>query len=291
MIIKLVERNLKRYLKDGIGVFFSFLSVIMIIIMYAVFLGDNTLATVRNAVGDIAYVDGMVMAWLMAGIAFISTVTVPVSVLGLFSEDRSLKTLDDFYTAPIPRSVFILSYLLSSMIITTIMSSLNFILGQFYILSLGYSFIPILDIVKVFGIIVLCSFTFSTLFFFLALIMKSSKAFGSLGGIVGTLIGFFAGIYVPIGVINATVAMFIHILPFSFGVTLMRIAYMNVFLVKVFDGAPESIRNSFESFYGVSLKINTWSVSVPMMIIMMLGYGLLFYGLSILVMKKNKYIT
>jgi multidrug/hemolysin transport system permease protein len=291
MIIKLVERNLKRYLKDGMGVFFSFLSVIMIIIMYAVFLGDNTLANVRNAVGDIPYVDGLVMSWLMAGIAFISTVTVPVSVLGLFSEDRSQKTLDDFYTAPIPRSVFILSYLLSSMIITTIMSSLNFILGQFYILSLGYNFIPLLDIAKVLGIILLCSFTFSTLFFFLALVMKSSKAFGSLGGIVGTLIGFFAGIYVPIGVINATIATFIHMLPFSFGVTLMRLSYMPFFLEKVFDGAPETLRSGFESFYGISLKISSWSVSIPMMIIVMLGYGFLFYGLSILFMKKHKYIS
>jgi multidrug/hemolysin transport system permease protein len=291
MIIKLVERNLKRYLKDGMGVFFSFLSVIMIIIMYAVFLGDNTLANVRNAVGDIPYVDGLVMSWLMAGIAFISTVTVPVSVVGLFSEDRSQKTLDDFYTAPIPRSVFILSYLLSSMIITTIMSSLNFILGQFYILSLGYNFIPLLDIAKVLGIILLCSFTFSTLFFFLALVMKSSKAFGSLGGIVGTLIGFFAGIYVPIGVINATIATFIHMLPFSFGVTLMRLSYMPFFLEKVFDGAPETLRSGFESFYGISLKISSWSVSIPMMIIVMLGYGFLFYGLSILFMKKHKYIS
>jgi multidrug/hemolysin transport system permease protein len=291
MILKLVERNLKRYLKDGMGVFFSFLSVIMIIIMYAVFLGDNTLANVRNTVGDIPYVDGLVMSWLMAGIAFISTVTVPVSVLGLFSEDRSLKTLDDFYTAPIPRSVFILSYLLSSMIITTIMSTINFILGQFYILSLGYSFIPLLDILQVFGLIILCSFTYSTLFFFLALIMKSSKAFGSLGGIVGTLIGFFAGIYVPIGVINATIANVIHMLPFSFGVTLMRNSYMNVFLGKVFDGAPEGIRSGFESFWGISLSINSWSISIPIMIIIMLGYGFLFYGLSIRVMKKQKYIT
>jgi multidrug/hemolysin transport system permease protein len=291
MILKLVERNLKRYLKDGMGVFFSFLSVIMIIIMYAVFLGDNTLANVRNTVGDIPYVDGLVMSWLMAGIAFISTVTVPVSVLGLFSEDRSLKTLDDFYTAPIPRSVFILSYLLSSMIITTIMSTINFILGQFYILSLGYSFIPLLDILQVFGLIILCSFTYSTLFFFLAFIMKSSKAFGSLGGIVGTLIGFFAGIYVPIGVINATIANVIHMLPFSFGVTLMRNSYMNVFLGKVFDGAPEGIRSGFESFWGISLSINSWSISIPIMIIIMLGYGFLFYGLSIRVMKKQKYIT
>ncbi|MCD8519679.1 MAG: ABC transporter permease, partial [Erysipelotrichaceae bacterium] len=229
MVLKLIERNLKRYLKDTMGVFFSFLSVIMVIIMYAVFLGDNTLNSVKASVGDIPYVDGMVMAWLMAGIVFISTVTVPISVLGLFSEDRSAKTLNDFYTSPISRSSFILSYLLSSLIITTIMSSLNFILGQLYILTLGYSFIPLVDIITVFAIIILCSLTYSSLFFFLALIMKSAKAFGSLGSIVGTLIGFFGGIYVPIGVISSSIANLIHVLPFSYGVTLMRLAYMKWF--------------------------------------------------------------
>lgn len=290
MVIKLVERNLKRYLKDTMGVFFSFLSVIMVIIMYAVFLGDNTLNSVKASVGDIPYVDGMVMAWLMAGIVFISTVTVPISVLGLFSEDRSAKTLNDFYTSPISRSSFILSYLLSSLIITTIMSSLNFILGQLYILTLGYNFIPIMDILTVFSIIILCSLTYSSLFFFLALIMKSAKAFGSLGSIVGTLIGFFGGIYVPIGVISSTIANLIHLLPFSYGVTLMRLAYMKWFMGQVFDGAPEGVRSGFESFFGLTVEIQGWSMPVFIMILGLVFYSFLFYGLSVFVMNTKKVV-
>jgi len=290
MILKLIERNLKRYLKDTMGVFFSFLSVIMVIIMYAVFLGDNTLNSVKASVGDIPYVDGMVMAWLMAGIVFISTVTVPISVLGLFSEDRSAKTLNDFYTSPISRSSFILSYLLSSLIITTIMSSLNFILGQLYILTLGYSFIPIMDILTVFSIILLCSLTYSSLFFFLALIMKSAKAFGSLGSIVGTLIGFFGGIYVPIGVISSTIANLIHLLPFSYGVTLMRLAYMKWFMGQVFDGAPEGVRSGFESFFGLTVEINDWSMPILMMVLGLVFYTFIFYGLSVFVMNTKKVV-
>lgn len=290
MLLKLIERNLKRYLKDTMGVFFSFLSVIMIIVMYAVFLGDNTLANVRNSVGDIPYVEPLVMSWLMAGIAFISTVTVPVSVLGLFSEDRSLKTLDDFYTSPIPRSTFILSYLISSVIITTIMSTLNFVGGQLYILSLGYAFIPLLDILGVFAIIVLCSITFSSLFFYVALVMKSSKAFGSLSGIVGTLIGFFAGIYVPIGVISATIAQFIHILPFSFGVTLMRNIYMNVYMGKVFEGAPEAVRSSFELFWGLNFEIGSLSMDLVLLSAGLVAYSILFYVLSVQFLRKKKFV-
>ncbi|MCD8574892.1 MAG: ABC transporter permease [Erysipelotrichaceae bacterium] len=290
MVLKLIERNLKRYLKDTMGVFFSFLSVIMVIIMYAVFLGDNTLNSVKASVGDIPYVDGMVMAWLMAGIVFISTVTVPISVLGLFSEDRSAKTLNDFYTSPISRSSFILSYLLSSLIITTIMSSLNFILGQLYILTLGYSFIPLVDIITVFAIIILCSLTYSSLFFFLALIMKSAKAFGSLGSIVGTLIGFFGGIYVPIGVISSSIANLIHVLPFSYGVTLMRLAYMKWFMGQVFDGAPEGVRSGFESFFGLTVEIQGWSMPVFIMILGLMFYTLLFYGLSVFVMNTKKVV-
>jgi multidrug/hemolysin transport system permease protein len=290
MILKLVERNLKRYLKDTMGVFFSFLSVIMVIIMYAVFLGDNTLNSVKASVGDIPYVDGMVMAWLMAGIVFISTVTVPISVLGLFSEDRSAKTLNDFYTSPISRSSFILSYLFSSLIITTMMSTLNFVFGQLYILTLGYGFIPLYDILLVLLVIILCSLTYSSLFFFLALIMKSSKAFGSLGGIVGTLIGFFGGIYVPIGVISTSIANLIHLLPFSYGVTLMRRVYMNWFMGHVFDGAPEGVRSGFESFFGLTVEIQDWSMPVMMMISGLLLYTLVFYGLSVIMMNTRKMV-
>jgi multidrug/hemolysin transport system permease protein len=291
MLLKLVERNLKRYLKDTMGVFFSFLSVIMVIIMYAAFLGDNTLAGVKNSVGDIPYVDGLVMAWLMAGIVFISTVTVPVSVLGLFSEDRAAKTLDDFYTSPIPRSRFVLSYLLSSLIVTTIMASFNFFLGQLYILTLGYGFIPLVDILMVLLVILLCSLTYSCIFFFLAVLMKSNKAFGSLGGIVGTLIGFFGGIYIPIGVISASVALFVNLLPFAYGVTLMRIAYMPVFMTKVFEGAPIEIVENFELFFGMSIKFGSTNMTIPLMVGALLLYSGVFFGLSLIMMKKQKFVA
>jgi multidrug/hemolysin transport system permease protein len=147
-----------------------------------------------------------------------------------------------------------------------------------------------MDILTVFSIIILCSLTYSSLFFFLALIMKSAKAFGSLGSIVGTLIGFFGGIYVPIGVISSTIANLIHLLPFSYGVTLMRLAYMKWFMGQVFDGAPEGVRSGFESFFGLTVEINDWSIPILMMVLGLVFYTFIFYGLSVFVMNTKKVV-
>ena len=275
MILRLIERNLKLYLRDIMSVFFSFLSVILVLVMYAVFLGENTLNNVRFQVGDIAGIEELVLSWLLAGIVMISTVTVPLSVLSLFVEDKEKGTLNDFFTAPIPRSTLILSYLLASIVITSLMSAVNFLVGQGYLFFLGYSFLPLPSMLQLFGLIMISSTVFSTVFFYVAFLLKSERSFGSLGTIVGTLVGFFGGIYVPIGVMGSTVQTVVNLIPISHSVSLFRQVYMNRILNDVFGNAPTDVVTSFREFYGLEVLYSGWTLPN-------IGYFLVF-GLYIIV--------
>jgi multidrug/hemolysin transport system permease protein len=288
MLLRLIDRNLKLYLRDPLSVFFSFLSVLMVIIMYAVFLGDNTLANVRAQVGDVPYLDGLVYSWLMAGLVFMSTVTVPINVLSQFNQDSKSGAIYDFYAAPLAREQLILSYLISSIVVTTLMSLVNLLAGQIFLFSQGIPLMPVDSWLRVVLLVVVSASVFSSLFFLIALIMGGSEAFGSLGGIVGTLIGFFAGIYVPIGVMGDSVRFGVNLLPFAHGVTLMRQAYMPLYLDRIFEGAPSAIRESFTRFYGINLAYATYEPTSLELVLMFIGFGALFFAISTLLIKRQK---
>lgn len=288
MILRLIERNLKLYLRDIMSVFFSFLSVILVLVMYAVFLGDNTLNNVRFQVGDIAGIEELVLSWLLAGIVMISTVTVPLSVLSLFVEDKEKGTLNDFFTAPIPRSVLILSYLVSSIVITSLMSVINFFIGQGYLFVLGYSFLSLTAMIQILGLIVMSSTVFSTIFFYVAFLLKNERSFGSLGTIVGTLVGFFGGIYVPIGVMGSTVQTAVNLIPISHSVSLFRQVYMSRILAEVFENAPLEVLTSFREFYGLEVLYSGWALPTSGYYVVFILYIAVFYSLSLWTFKQQK---
>jgi multidrug/hemolysin transport system permease protein len=289
MTLALIERNLKLYLRDRMGVFFSFLSVFLVLLLYALFLGDNTVSNVQDSIGrDIPGIDELVNTWLLAGIVMISTVTVPISALAVFMEDKDRHLIDDFYTAPIKRSRLALSYLLSSVIIASVMTMVNFFLGQGYMLFLGYDLLPIGAMLEILGLIVVSSFSFSSFFFVLTFLFTTSRSFGSLGTIVGTLVGFFGGIYVPVGVLASGVVTVMNFVPVAHAVTLFRQAYTSVTLPLVFDGAPVDVVRDFSLFFGLDIQYGSYVMPSFLIFFVLIGYGLLFFSLSTFLLTKQK---
>ena len=289
MILSLIERNLKLYLRDKMGVFFSFLSVFIVLLLYALFLGDNTVSNVRDSIGqDITGIEELVTTWLLAGIVMISTVTVPINAVSIIVEDRQKRIMDDFYTAPVNRNHLILAYLFSSVIITTIMTLTNFILGQIYMVFLGYSLLPLISLLQITGLIIVSSFTFSSFFFVLTFFFSTSRSFGSLGTIVGTLVGFFGGIYVPIGVLADTVQWVMNLIPIAHSVTLFRQVYTGEIVSIVFQGAPAQVVDDFRRFFGLDVAYGDYLMSSELLLTVLIGYGLLFFIISSILLRNKK---
>ena len=205
ILYQLVLRNLRLYLRDKAAVFFSFLSVIIIVFLYVLFLGAMQSDNLSEAFGDTPGIDWLVSSWIMAGLLTVSTVTVPLTALGTLIQDRQNGMIKDFYTSPIDRRVLALSYLISSWIIGFIMVFLNFVIGQIYVLTMGGELLGVIPTLQIFGLVILSIMTFSSFFFYISLFMKTTNSFGVLSTLVGTFIGFLGGIYIPIGVLGKNV--------------------------------------------------------------------------------------
>jgi len=87
-IVALTKRNILIYIKDKTAVFFSIMSMLIIIGLMAIFLGkmnvDNILEIAPVEKEKAAY---LVNSWVMAGIIVVNSVTVTLGVIGVMVED------------------------------------------------------------------------------------------------------------------------------------------------------------------------------------------------------------
>ncbi|MGE4378751.1 MAG: ABC transporter permease [Candidatus Izemoplasmatales bacterium] len=280
MIFQLVKRNLKLYFRDKVSVFFSLLGVLVILGLYVLFLGEMMTAQMNRITGmDSA---NLMTNWIIAGVVSVTTITTCNGAFGIMVEDRALKKLRDFKVSPIKRWQLVLSYIISSMIIGFIMSVLTLVLGEIYIYVNGGSTLSFAALLEVLGLIILSIFSASSLIFFVISFMKSQNAFGTASTIIGTLIGFLTGIYIPIGNLPNGVQTLIKIFPLSHSGVLIRQVMMGEVM------ALENLPNEFKTTLGINYILNGEFMSNYIHIAYLLISGVLFYLIAIIVVSKKE---
>ncbi|MFW5794425.1 MAG: ABC transporter permease [Bacillota bacterium] len=288
VLFSLVIRNLKKYLRDKAAVFFSFLSVIIILLLYILFLGKMQIDNLTSLLGDINGLGWLVSSWIMAGILMVSTVTVPLGAIGGLIDDRNDQILDDFYVSPISKNKLALSYLISAWVIGFILVFVNLIIGQIYVVSQGGEFLNIFAFIKIIGLMILSIMTFSSFFFYISIFIKTRNAYGTLSTIVGTFIGFLGGIYIPIGVLSTPVQNVMNVLPTAHAVTIIRKVYMKEAINEVFGNTNSEAYKSYAEFNGLTIKFGSFEMQNWHMILSMIVFMLIFYTLSIIKLSKTK---
>ncbi len=291
ILYQLVLRNVRLFLRDRAAVFFSLLSVIIILAMYILFLGKVQRMNLPQEVLNIDGGDWLISSWIMAGILTVSTVTVPLGAVGNLIDDRADGILNDFYASPISRNVLALSYLISAWIIGLIMVMINFIIGITYVLMQGGEMMGLMELLTTFGLVVLSIMTFSSFFFFISLFMKTRNAYGTLATLVGTFIGFLGGIYIPIGVLGKNVQNVMNVLPTAHAVTLIRRIYMGGAMDHVFANPDENLQGFaswYKSFYGLEVTVGNFELTNFHMFLSMVVFMLVFYSLSVFKLSRTK---
>ena len=102
------------------------------------------------------------------------------------------------------------------------------------------------------------------------------------------MIGFLAGIYVPIGVLPQGVQYVIEFFPTSHGAVLLRQLFMEVPLSKVFENAPAEVLSEYNKIFGVEFYVGGEPLSDQMMILYLSAVTVLFILLSIWRVRKMK---
>ena len=257
-MFELISRNRKVYTRDRLAFFMSFLSVIILILVYQVFLGQIQIDAVKEALGsDTASSDTikMVNYWLISGLTTIISMTSTLGAFGVMVSDKEKKLSEDFKVSPISNFKVELSYAIFAILFGIILTMFScvFAIGIFngFASLLDYS---AKDYLTIFGIISLSTVLSASIILPILTFIQTSSAFTTLSTIVGTFIGFISGVYLSIGSVGETLRQVMTWFPMTQVNALLKQVLMKNSIAQVFNDAPSSVINEYKESYGVILQ-------------------------------------
>lgn len=284
-MLAFTKRNMLLYFRDKTVVFFSLLAVFILISLYVLFLGDM----ISNNLPDFPSKKGLLISWFSAGILAVTSMTTTLGSFGNLVEDRATKVYMDFYSSPIARGKLVGGYILSAIFIGVMMCMITFIISALYLFMTGEVLLSVGKIIAVIGVIVLSVVSSGSMVLFLVTFFETSNAFAAASTIIGTLIGFLAGIYIPIGSLPDYIQIVVKLFPVSHAAALFRQLLMEPSIIEAFSNAPTEIKETFQLDMGVFYEINGGRISTLFSVVYLIGTTILFFFLSLFVMKrKNK---
>ncbi len=144
--------------------------------------------------------------------------------------------------------------------VSVVMTSIIIAIGQVYLLTQGDELLSPANAGETWGAVLLSSAAFSALRRFRGDVPAVRGAFTALSTVVGSLIGFFSGAYVPAGTLPTSVVDGINLLPFAQAAMLIRRPYTEQALVALVGGQEETAR-ALREFYGMSASVGGFAVS------------------------------
>lgn len=283
-MIAFAVRNLRIFFRDRAAVFFSLLAVFIIIGLYALFLSDVWTAELEGFTG----VRYMMDSWIMAGLLAVTSVTTTMGAFGVMVEDRSKKIYKDFSVTPVRRGSLAGGYVISAVTIGIIMSVITLILAELYIVSGGGELLDAGAMLKTLGMIVFSTIANTSMVLLIVSFFKSANAYATACTVIGTLIGFLTGIYMPIGNLPEGVQWVVKCFPPSHSALLFRRIMMESPVSQSFSGAPAEVTDGFMHQMGVVFDFGGTDASPWVSVAVLAVSAAVFYALSVYVMSRKK---
>lgn len=283
-MISFVSRNLKVFFRDKTAVFFSLLAVLIVLGLYIFFLGDVWVDSFPNIKG----VKNLMNCWIIAELIGVTSVTANMGAFGTMIEDKSKNKIKDFYVLLIKKSKIVGGYIISSFIVGSMMSVVTLIISQIYLVYSGVDVLNFKELTEVFLIILMTSLSNSAMILFIVSLFSSEKAFSTASTIVGTLIGFITGIYLPISMLPDSVQIIVKLFPTSHGISILRQIFMKKQMDISFADVPTNYINEFKESMGVVYYINDKLVSNTTSIFILIASTIIFFFLAVLILYKKK---
>lgn len=295
--VNLTRRNCMVFLRDRSAVFFSLMSMMIVLMLMGVFLGSMNVENItemlakyggaRDAAADRANAEHLVQYWTLAGLMVVNAVTVTLSVIGIMVDDANENRLESFYSAPVNKGALAVSYITSAVIIGTAFCMLTLTVSLVYIRADGGELLPLGAIVWLIVYTLINTGIFSIIMYLAALFVKSSSAWSGVGTIVGTLVGFIGAIYLPMGALPAGVSGVLKYIPVLHGTSLMRKICCRDALDKTFAGLPASVFDNYREYMGIDVILGGENVGSKFQILFLCICGMIALTAVVVIARRR----
>lgn len=285
----LAKRIVLLFFRNRTQVFFSLLAVIIIIGLYVIFLGSVMENTLRTALSLPYYAStGAVMSGLvLGGMIAVTSVTSSLGALGRSVADKE-NAARDFYTSPVSRGKITMGYISGATIVGFIMTMAALVISVLYLQIRGDVRFSLQTYALLVFTAILCCLAANALTFLLTVFAKNIHAYSAIANVVGTLIGFLMGIYLPIGQLPDSVQWLVRLFPLSHGASMFRQLLADAQLEALFADIPPQYLDELRVFFGVTFEYGGFTSGFWSSAVILALTAVVFYGLGLLLVKNRR---
>lgn len=284
----LVGRNLRLFFRDRMAVFFSLLAAGILFVLYTLFLGQLQTSDLEESfpAATSPEVKAFVDSWMFAGIVSMTAITTGLAALGVHVEDAASGRFRDFLVSPVSATQLVLGYFLSALIVALSMTFVILAVSLLYLWAADDVTVPPGALARASGIIVLTAAAFCALSAFVTSFVATPGAFTALSTIVGTVLGFLTGAYIPVGSFPPAVQAVVTALPFAQASMLMRQEFASATLDTVV-AADSGARAPLRAYYGMDADLGGWPVTASFVVAVLVSVTIVFTCLGALRMRHR----
>lgn len=231
-IFALVKRNCLLFLRNKQTVFFSFFSSLILIALYFLFIG-NLYSQGFNEYSGLQLTDKQlnfaIYSQMMMGVMVINSISLSIGMFTFMATDLENRKTEAFLLTNVKPVQLITSYLISALSVSFL---LNFIMLSISAVIIGITTFwwNLSTFFLIFLVLILVTFISCSIVLLITTLVKSSAAIGVINGILGTIIGFLCGIYMPFDNLGKGATYVGSLLPFThLTIWLKRIVLKDVF--------------------------------------------------------------
>lgn len=242
----LIKRNIKLFFKDK-GLFFSSLiTPLILLVLYATFLGNTYRSSFLSAlpegftVAD-SLIDGLVGGQLISSLLAVCSVTVAFCSNLLMVQDKVTGARQDLTVTPVKRSVLALGYYIATALSTLIIFLITACAGFLYLAKTGW-YLSGTDILLIFADVFLLVLFGTALSSIINVFLTTQGQMSAVGTLVSAGYGFLCGAYMPISNFSEGLQKLLSFLPGTYGTSLLRNhAMRGVFEEMAESGVPAEV--------------------------------------------------
>lgn len=271
--------------------------------LIAMFLGDYLTKGMTDVYAEVKGMNFDAIKWLvnstsMAGVIMINCILVPLNVLQVMVDDTDSNRLDSFLVSSVKREKLVLGYWLAPFIIGVIMNIIGLAISESFIVMLDGQWLSFNTNIEMIGLIVLNTFTSTSILFVAAQLIKKTSVYSTFSGLMSTVVGFVTGAFLPIGVFPDWIQKIMIAIPAHDGATMIRQTMAAEALNEVFQNVPDQLiqgtKMTTSEIIGIYAKENGinyfWGnteITFPIMLAIVVLFGIVFIAISIFLMRRN----
>ncbi|MBO5232200.1 MAG: ABC transporter permease [Clostridia bacterium] len=297
IILSIIKRNIKMFFKDKGLLFTSLITPMILLVLYATFLGnlyEDSFKQILDAIApglkvEDSLINGCVGGQLFSSLLAVCTVTVTFCSNMLMVQDKVNGSISDLTITPVKGSALAFGYYIATFITTLIICLLATVACLIYIAYIGW-YITVSDILLILLDVFILVMFGTALSSIINYFLSSQGQISAVGSIVSSGYGFICGAYMPISQFSEGLQNFVSFLPGTYGTSLLRNHSLNgVFAEMENLGIPEKAIEGVKDSIDCNIYFFDEKVPISTMYVYLAGATVVLAAVYILMnLKKRK---